>query len=153
MSAADIICDQGVSKGRQALHGFLAYCEKTPEATAVETGRPPGSDFEISVMHALKDKGYSCSAQLGVAGYFLDLAVRDPSSPNRYLLGIECDGATYHSAKSARDRDRLREEVLRGLGWNIVRIWSTDWFRNPEPQIQRILNALRDSGVARQRLS
>src|SRR5206468_3511756 len=59
------------------------------------------------------------------------LAVRDPSSPGRFLLGVECDGATYHSSKSARDRDILRQQVLEGLGWTICRIWSTDWFRDP----------------------
>ncbi len=145
MSAADVVCDPRASGGKKALREFLAYCEKTPESHADQTGRATDSDFEVSVMQALEAEGYSCTAQLGVAGYFLDLAVRDPEDPNRYLLGVECDGATYHSAKSARDRDRLREEVLRDLGWRIERIWSTDWFRNPEPQVQRIVNAIREA--------
>ncbi len=93
-------------------------------------------------MKAVERHGYGCVPQLGVAGYFLDIAVRDPQDPGRYLLGIECDGATYHSAKSARDRDRLRQEVLEGLGWRILRVWSTDWFHNPDLQTRRILNAL-----------
>jgi len=77
-----------------------------------------------------------------VAGFFIDLAVRDPGNPGAFLMGIECDGATYHSAKSARDRDRLRQTVLERLGWNIRRIWSTDWFKNPEAQIRPIIDAL-----------
>jgi hypothetical protein len=77
-----------------------------------------------------------------VAGYFIDLAVQDPGQPGRYLMGVECDGATYHSAKSARDRDRLRQSVLEGLGWNIKRIWSTDWFKNPQAQLKPIIEAL-----------
>ncbi len=145
MRAHDVVVDSRASKGRQALRDFLAYCEQTPEAVAQETGRGPDSDFEISVMKALERRGIQCTPQLGVAGYFLDLAVRHPNDPGRYVLGIECDGATYHSAKSARDRDRLRQDVLEGLGWKIIRVWSTDWFRNPQQQIQRLENAIRDA--------
>jgi very-short-patch-repair endonuclease len=76
--------------------------------------------------------------QVGVAGYFIDLAVKHPKRSG-YLLGIECDGAMYHSSKSARDRDRLREEVLIGLKWNIYRIWSTDWFADPQQQFNRLV--------------
>jgi very-short-patch-repair endonuclease len=94
------------------------------------TGREPDSDFEIEVARALRAQGYDVHAQIGVAGYFLDMAVVDPKRPGRYLLAVECDGATYHSAKSARDRDRLRQGVLEGLGWKVHRIWSTDWFRD-----------------------
>jgi hypothetical protein len=70
------------------------------------------------------------------------LAVIDPEHPGRYLLGIECDGAAYHSARSARDRDRLRQQVLEGIGWRIHRIWSTDWFRNPERELKRVVEAI-----------
>jgi hypothetical protein len=73
------------------------------------------------------------------------LAVVDPEKPGRYLLGVECDGATYHSARSARDRDRLRQEVLEGLGWRIHRIWSTDWFRNPENELKRLVKAIEEA--------
>lgn len=82
---------------------------------------------------------------MGSAGFFIDLAVIDPETPGRYLLGIECDGATYHSARSARDRDRLRQEVLEGLGWRIHRIWSTDWFRNPEKELKRTVEAIEEA--------
>ncbi len=82
---------------------------------------------------------------MGTAGFFIDLAVVDPERPGRYLLGIECDGATYHSARSARDRDRLRQQVLEGLGWRIHRIWSTDWFRNPEREIKRAVTAIEEA--------
>ncbi len=145
MRSHDIIVDDRPNKGRQALRDFLAYCQQTPEAVTHETGRAPDSDFEISVMQALEQRGHRCTSQLGVAGYFIDLAVRHPDDPGRYLLGVECDGATYHSAKSARDRDRLRQDVLEGLGWNIARVWSTDWFRNPDLQVQRIENAIEEA--------
>ena len=81
--------------------------------------------------------------QIGVSGFRIDLGVRHPEHPERFLAGIECDGASYHSSKNARDRDRLREEVLpHGLGWDIVRVWSTDWFDNPTLQTERLVRQL-----------
>ena len=93
-------------------------------------------------MEALHDAGFRCEPQVGVAGFFIDLAVIDPGTPGRYLMGIECDGASYHSAKSARDRDRLRQEVLERLGWCIWRIWSTDWFSNPDEVLAPLIREL-----------
>lgn len=107
-----------------------------------ETGRASDSDFEVAVIEALERHGYQCEPQVGVAGFFIDLAVRDPGQPGRYLMGIECDGAAYHSAKSARDRDRLRQSVLEQLGWRIRRIWSVDWFRNARLQLEPLLQEL-----------
>ena len=82
---------------------------------------------------------------MGSAGFFIDLAIRDPERRGRYLLGIECDGATYHSARSARDRDRLRQQVLEGLGWKIHRIWSTDWFKKPNRELEKVEEAIRNA--------
>ncbi|WP_260604958.1 DUF559 domain-containing protein, partial [Vibrio cholerae] len=92
---------------------------------------------------ALARKGFECVPQVGVSGFFIDIAVRDPGMPGRYLMGIECDGATYHSSKSTRDRDRVRQGVLEGLGWNIRRIWSTDWFKHPEAELKPIVEELK----------
>ena len=83
------------------------------------------------VMNQIRAMGCQPVPQVGVAGYFVDIGVRHPDWPHGYVLGVECDGASYHSAKSARDRDRLRQEVLEELGWRLHRIWSTDWFNNP----------------------
>jgi len=79
---------------------------------------------------------------LGVANYFIDLAIRHPNRPEIYLLSLECGGATYHSARSARDRDKYRQAVLEGLGRQIYRIWSTDWFENAEAETNKLLNHL-----------
>ena len=123
--------------------GFPVYCKTgTLGNVAINTQRPPDSDFEISVASALQAHGSTCVPQVGVAGYFIDLGVVHPSNPNHYLMGIECDGASYHSAKSARDRDRLREAHLTNLGWDIRRIWSTDWFLNPKGVLERLLHEL-----------
>lgn len=142
LSSGDVLAGEGKSRGVKALRAFLEYCESGHLHHTKHTGRPPDSDFEIAVIKMLNDHGYDCEPQLGVAGYFLDLAVRDPGKPGRFLMGVECDGATYHSAKSARDRDRLRQDILENLGWRIRRIWSTDWFKNPQAQIQPILQEL-----------
>ena len=92
-----------------------------------------------------------CKPQLGVAGFFIDMAVRNPDRPGEFLVGIECDGATYHSGFSVRDRDRIRQEILESLGWRgrIHRIWSTDWFYDP----CRAIGRLRDFIEERQRVA
>ena len=142
MTEGHILATENSSPGVHALKSFLAYAETGKLQQIEQTGKAPDSDFEIAVMKALKLEGFHCVPQVGVAGYYIDLAVQDPGQPGRYLMGIECDGATYHSAKSARDRDRLRQSVLEGLGWNIKRIWSTDWFKNPQAQLKPIIELL-----------
>jgi very-short-patch-repair endonuclease len=134
--------DSTSSQGLVALKNFLEFAQYKRTSHAKLGPREPDSDFEIAVGRALNQRGYECEYQVGAAGHFIDLAVRDPGNPGRFLMGVECDGATYHSAKSVRDRDRLRQEVLEGLGWKIMRIWSTDWFTNPEGQLNPILTEL-----------
>lgn len=73
------------------------------------------------------------------------MAVKHPTRPGLYVLGIECDGAAYHSGKTARDRDRLREQVLRNLGWSIHRIWGLSWWRDRSTQEQILHQAIRDA--------
>lgn len=142
MTEGHVVATETSSPGVHALKSFLSFARTGKLQQQIHAGKQPDSDFEISVMNALKREGFNCVPQVGVAGYFIDLAVQDPGQPGRYLMGVECDGATYHSAKSARDRDRLRQSVLEGLGWNIQRIWSTDWFKNPEAQLKPIIEAL-----------
>ena len=102
----------------------------------------PKNDFERSVGAVLKENGYDVVPQVGVAGFFVDLGVKHPARDGAFLLGIECDGASYHSGGSARDRDRLRQEILENLGWKIHRIWSTDWFKSRESKIRRLLKRM-----------
>jgi len=88
----------------------------------VRGGREPANEFELSVSNALRARGYETLAQVGMAGFFIDLGVYHPKKTGTFILGVECDGATYHSARSVRDRDRLRQEILENLGWKIYRI-------------------------------
>ena len=143
MRSGQILVSDTSSRGVQALKDYLTFVETGRLAGAGKpTGKEPDSDFEVAVIKMLEDKGYQCEPQLGVEGYFIDIAVRDPGMPGRYLMGIECDGATYHRAKSTRDRDRVRQAVLESLGWNIKRIWSTDWFKNPDAELKPIFDEL-----------
>jgi very-short-patch-repair endonuclease len=142
MTESHILASDNANPGVHALKNFLSFAQTGRLSQLKHTNKEPDSDFEISVINALKLEGFSCVPQVGVAGYFIDIAVQDPGQPGRYMMGIECDGATYHSAKSARDRDRLRQSVLENLGWEIKRIWSTDWFKNPQAQLKPIIERL-----------
>jgi very-short-patch-repair endonuclease/DNA polymerase III delta prime subunit len=141
-TADDLELDAKDKHGVRALKSFLRYAQTRRLEVARETGNAADSPFETEVLLALRERGYEIEPQVGTAGYFIDLAVKDPERPGRYLLAVECDGAAYHSAKSARDRDRLRQGVLEGLGWRFHRIWSSDWFRNRAAELERVVEAI-----------
>lgn len=127
------------------LRSYLDYAERGMPALAVNlgaSGQGPGSPFEESVLGVLTGWGFSVEPQVGSAGYRIDLGVRHPSHPGLFVLGVECDGYQYHSAPAARDRDRLREQVLRGLGWKLHRIWGTAWYRNRDAEERRLREAI-----------
>ena len=131
------------AKGAKSLKGFLEYAEtgRLPVPSG-PTGRQMDSKFELSVANAIQKMGYKVEPQFGVAGYFIDLAIESPGKPGHFMLAVECDGATYHSSKSARDRDRLRQQNLENLGWKVHRIWSTDWFRNEKRETLKLREIL-----------
>ena len=145
VTADQVRIDETSHVGLVALRNYLHYVERGQLEQVAFRGRQPASDFEREVAHHLWQNGYECVAQLGVAGLLIDLAVRDPRRPDAWLLGIECDGATYHSAKSARERDRLRKARLEDLGWRIHRIWSPEWYKNPEGEVERLRMALAEA--------
>jgi very-short-patch-repair endonuclease len=124
--------------GVRALKQYLTYARTGILDNSFGTSDQATNDFEKSVGAVLKEKGLEVVPQVGVAGFFIDLGVIHPTKPGVYLLGIECDGASYHSGRSARDRDRLRQEILESHGWKIYRIWSTDWYRSREKEIERL---------------
>ncbi|MFA6627782.1 MAG: AAA domain-containing protein [Bacilli bacterium] len=95
------------------------------------------SIFEEEVYEKLTQKGYQVETQVGIGGYSIDLAIVDKKS-HEYILGIECDGRTYHSSTIAKERDYYRQKYLESRGWKIHRIWSSDWWHNPEREIQKI---------------
>ena len=135
----DILVDpEKTAPGVRILRDYLAYARDGKLERGVESDDEADSPFETSVANALRARGHDVALQVGVAGYRIDIAVRHPTERQCFVLGIECDGATYHSARSARDRDRLRQEALERLGWRLTRVWSTDWFRDPASQADRL---------------
>jgi len=144
MLPEDVLVDAATPQGTRVLRDYLEYLRNGQLTNTTETGLDPESDFEASVIAILRRHGYECTPQLGVAGYRIDIAVRDPSNAGAYIAAIECDGASYHSARSVRDRDRIRQEILEAQGWRgrIWRIWSTAYFRNPEAEGARLLEFL-----------
>ena len=143
----DIVIDGTTPEGTKALRNYLEYARTGLLVPPVDEGREPDSDFEVAVIGVLRARGYEVTPQLGVAGFRIDVAVKHPESPGTYLAAIECDGASYHSARSVRDRDRIRQEILESLGWRgrIWRIWSTDWFRSPRMEIEKLMRFLDDT--------
>ena len=139
MQANDIAVGPGVSEGVRILRDYLEYAATGKIETGIDTGREPESPFEDYVLERLRGQGLEVDPQVGVAGFRIDLGVRHPDYPHGYLLGVECDGRAYHSALSVRDRDRLREAVLRDLGWDIYRIWSTDWFEDADRELKKLM--------------
>ncbi|MDQ0888798.1 very-short-patch-repair endonuclease [Paenibacillus sp. V4I9] len=115
---------------------------KLPVSMTSHSEKDFDSPFEEDVYTAITNLGFKVETQVGCSGYRIDLAVVDPLDNNKFLLGIECDGKAYHSSKVARDRDRLRQQVLEGLGWKIYRIWSQEWFKKRKFEITRLKNHL-----------
>ena len=99
------------------------------------------NEFETDVCVVLEARGMKLVPQVGCSNFRIDFGVCHPDEPGRFVMAIECDGATYHSSATARDRDRLRQQMLENLGWTFHRIWSTDWFLHREEEIQRAWHA------------
>lgn len=142
------------SVGVRDFKHFLEYAERGPRAlaqAAAPLDRDTESPFEDAVQKALEDRGWTLHPQVGVAGFRVDFGVVHPEAPGRYLAGIECDGASYHRSATARDRDLLRERVLRNLGWRIHRVWSTDWWVDAD-RATATLNAMLTADLEAERL-
>jgi very-short-patch-repair endonuclease len=135
------------NRGAVALRDFIAYAERRcelPQPAAAPTFDET-NNFEDGVAAVLRDRGLLVDQQVGASKFRIDLAIRDHRDPSRYVLGVECDGATYHGSRTARDRDLLRQQVLEGMGWRIHRVWSTEWFNDRNRAIEAILASLQQA--------
>ena len=137
--------NENAAFGLRALKSFLKYSETKRLESTYQSVEDTETAFEDSLFQFLKAHKYDVHKQVGCAGFRIDLAVLDPSDNGRYLLGIECDGESYHSSPVSRDRDRLRQQILEGLGWHIYRVWSTDWYRNRAESEKRLLKAVENA--------
>ena len=144
------------SEGGRHLRRYLDFASRKEDRMSVlaipvtQGGGDFESPFEAEVARVVRSWGHDVVPQVGCAGYRVDLGVRDPINSLRFVLGIECDGAMYHSSKVARDRDRLRQEVLEGLGWRLHRIWGPAWYRNRKEQEDRLKQAI-DNAISAKR--
>lgn len=148
MHYSDIDLKRTQSDGARLLREYLDFAENgmvaLERAIDVNPFEQFDSAFETEVYDFLKAKGYAVDTQIGCSGYKIDIGLKRPNSSD-YVLAIECDGATYHTSKNARDRDRLRQSVLKSMGWQFYRIWSTDWFRNKKVEKERLIQACEDA--------
>ena len=140
--SSDIVASPQSNEGIHVLKRYLQYAEQRGRGLVEGIGTDTDNDFESEVAERLRREGFDVDCQVGVSGFRIDLGIKHPDQPSIYLAGVECDGARFHSSKSARDRDRLREEVLSGLGWNILRVWSTDWYSNADEETKKLIQRL-----------
>ncbi len=127
---------QGVADFRR----FLLWAQTGGQVGREEKAREESFDspFEQAVAKALRQRGWRLRSQVGSGRHKVSLAVLHPLSPERFLAAIESDGLAYGQAATARDRDILREAVLKSLGWQLIRVWSTEWWINPEAAAARL---------------
>ncbi len=138
LRSSDIKPIETSSKGIWAMQAYLTYAEGGA-VTDEGIGGEADSDFEIFVADRLRDAGYDVVYQVGVEKFRIDLGIKHKSAPGGFIAGVECDGATYHSGYTIRDRDAIRQSVLEGLGWRIWRVWSTDWWADADNEVLRLL--------------
>ncbi len=132
--------------GVELLRFYLQYAATRGKQLGDGTATAyPLNEFESDILDALTAKGIPLIPQVGASSYRIDFAAKHPNKPGRLVLAIECDGATYHSAPTARDRDRLRQQHLAALGWKFHRIWSTDWFMRKAEEIENAWKAYQNA--------
>jgi very-short-patch-repair endonuclease len=146
-SHEEVDLERSGGRGVQLLKAYLQDAAsggtRLPESESAGGVAP--NPFEADVQDALEARGIPTRAQFGASRFRIDLVAMHPSKPGRAILAIECDGATYHSGATARDRDRLRQAHLMRLGWKFHRIWSSDWFLNREEEVQRAVGAYEEA--------
>lgn len=140
-SHADMHPSRSSAEGIELLRRYLKYVETGGRELEGAAELVPLNPFELSILRRLEDAGLKVQPQYGASRYRIDFAICHPDEPGRMVLAIEADGASYHSAETARDRDRLRQQVLERLGWRFHRIWSTDWFNDPDAEMAKVLDA------------
>nr|WP_294785813.1 DUF3320 domain-containing protein [uncultured Flavobacterium sp.] len=145
ITASDMNPGPNAKFGIRALKSFLYYAQHGKFESDKEEIITKPQPFEEIITQSLRDNGYIVREKVGSAGFYIDLAIVDNDNPGRYILGICCDGKSYETAKSARDRDRLRTIVLEGMGWKLFNVWSTDWFRNPQRELRLLIETIENA--------
>lgn len=143
---ADIDIERISAEGPKLLRSYIDFAMNGVSSLVRETTESEfaghDSPFEEAIVNFLDSKGYKLGIQVGCSGYRIDMAIKHPALNGCYVLGIECDGAAYHSARTARERDRLRQDVLENMGWKIYRVWSADWIKDPLTEGAKLTEAI-----------
>ncbi|MBN4083289.1 DUF4011 domain-containing protein [Mycoplasma sp. CSL10137] len=143
LSWTDIDLERSSSRGIKFFKDYLKIAEFGINNEIINLENDINkSGFEDELYNELTNKGFKIKKHIGNSDFKVDLAVLDPNNENNYLLGIEIDAESYNWAKTTRDRDKLRQQILKNRGWNIYRVWSVDWFRNKSQQLQKLLDAI-----------
>ena len=149
IASTDIDLDRVNSEGVKMLRSYIEFAQQGVVALENEISFPYNlefdSPFEEAVYNFLQSKGYNVVTQVGCSGFRIDMAVKHPIFSGKFVIGIECDGATYHSSRTARERDRLRQTVLEDMGWTIYRIWSTDWIKDTCSEKEKLVKAIENA--------
>lgn len=142
----DIDLEKVSSEGVKMLRSYIEFAQQGIVALEKELtfnyDLDFDSPFEEAVYDFLQSKDYNVVTQVGCSGFRIDMAVKHPTQSGKFAIGIECDGAAYHSSRTARERDRLRQAVLEDMGWTIYRIWSTDWIKDQKTEEEKLINAV-----------
>ena len=142
----DIDLEKVSSEGVKMLRSYIEFAQQGIVALEKELtfnyDLDFDSPFEEAVYDFLQSKGYNVVTQVGCSGFRIDMAVKHPTQSGKFAIGIECDGAAYHSSRTVRERDRLRQAVLEDMGWTIYRIWSTDWIKDQKTEEEKLINAV-----------
>lgn len=145
----DINLEKTASEGVKMLRSYIEFAQQGIVALQKELSFNSelnfDSPFEEEVYDFLQSKGYNIVTQVGCSGFRIDMAIKHPNQNGIFALGIECDGATYHSSRTARERDRLRQSILESMGWKIYRIWSTDWIKDQKTEEDKLIKAIEQS--------
>jgi hypothetical protein len=155
VSAADFP-GTSAAAGTRHLQRYLDFAERGTSALALDLEQSGGdveSPFEEEVLQVIRGFGFEATPQVGAAGYRIDIGVRRPDRPGEFVLGVECDGAAYHSSRVARDRDRLRQQVLEQVGWTIHRIWGPAWFHDRIGQEAKLKAAIEAAVAGRPKIA
>lgn len=129
------------AEGVRGLKEFLAFAQNgTRTLTEGDMETVKGYESIATVIaEELKKKGYDCDTQVGCSSFRIDVAVVDPNDKGRYLLGILCDGDSYAKAQTARDREVCQPGILTGLGWNLMKVWTIDWWEDSQKVVDQIV--------------
>lgn len=145
-SAADMDPARATGRGVALLREYLSYAALGGAMSAVAAADPvPLTPFDRDVLDRLTAAGVPVLPRYGLSGQHIEFAATHPTRPDRMALAVETDGPVYRAAGTVRDRDRLRPTQLERLGWRVHRIWSTDWFTDPEPEVARAVSAYHDA--------